>query len=115
MVQWKDKHIITVLTTSGSCNVIDVQTHRGEHKKKPAIVQFYNNNMLGVDKMDQLASYYAFVKIGEVVGGSVFFWLHEVSVINFYISYKTRLQQLGQEPITHLQYRRSLILNLVSH
>ena len=115
VVQWKDKRIITVLTTSGSCNVIDVQTHRGEHKKKPAIVQLYNNNMLGVDKMDQLASYYAFVRKSVKWWRKVFFWLLEVSVVNSYISYKTRLQQLGQEPITHLQYRRSLILSLVSH
>ena len=61
-MQWKDKRVITLLTTSGTCNVIDVRTHRGQQKQKPAVVQLYNDNMLGVDKMDQLASYYALLR-----------------------------------------------------
>ena len=39
----------------------------------------------------------------------------QVSVVNSYIVYTTRLWTLGQQPLTHLQYRRSLILRLVSH
>ena len=50
-----------------------------------------------------------------MVSKGVFFGLLEVSVVNSYIVYTTRLRQLGQEPLTHLQYRRSLILSLVSH
>ena len=60
VLQLKDKRIIAVLTTSGICNIIEVQTYRGQRKQKPAIVQLYNDNMLGVDKMDELASYYPF-------------------------------------------------------
>ena len=62
VMQWKEKRVITLLTTSGTCNVIDVRTHRGQQKQKPAVVQLYNDNMLGVDKMDQLASYYALLR-----------------------------------------------------
>lgn len=114
VLQWKDKRIITVLTTSGTCNIIEVQTHRGQRKQKPAIVQLYNDNMLGVDKMDQLASYYPFLRKSVKWWRKVFFWLLEVSVVNSYILYGTRLRQLGSEPLSHLQFRRSHLTSLVS-
>ena len=111
VLQWKDKRVITILTTSGSCNVVPVTTHRGQHKEKPAVI----NKMLGVDKSDQLASYYAFLRKSVKWWRKVFFWLLEVSVINSYIVYKQTLQQVGQEPLSHLQYRRSVVLSLVSY
>ena len=37
----------------------DVQ---GVMKEKPEVVDLYNKNMLGVDKMDQLATYYSFLR-----------------------------------------------------
>ena len=114
-LQWRDKRVITVLSTSGTCNVIQVRTHRGQLKHKPEVVQVYNDHMLGVDKMDQLASYYAFLRKSVKWWRKVLFWLLEVSVVNSYIVYKSRLQHLGQPQLTHLQYRRSLILSLVSH
>ena len=115
VLQWRDKRVITILTTSGSCNQVQVQTHRGQQKVKPAVVQLYNNNMLGVDKTDQLASYYAFLRKSVKWWRKVFFWLLEVSVINSYIVYKAKVQQQGQEPLSHLQYRWSLVVSLVSH
>ena len=73
VMQWKDKRVITLLTTSGTCNVVNVRTHRGQQKHKPAVVQLYNDNMPGVDKMDQLASYYAFLRKSVKWWRKVFF------------------------------------------
>ena len=61
-LQWQDKRTITVLSTTESCNMIQVRTHRGQLKQKPQVIQLYNNHMLGVDKMDQLATYYSFLR-----------------------------------------------------
>ena len=73
VLQWKDKRVITILTTSGSCNVVPVTTHRGQHKEKPAVIQLYNDKMLGEDKSDQLASYYAFLRKSMKWWRKVFF------------------------------------------
>ena len=43
------------------------------------------------------------------------FWLLEVSVVNAYIVHTTRLTNVQQKPLTHLQFRRALIQGLVSH
>ena len=39
------------------------QTHNrsGQMKLKPVIIRDYNQHMLGVDKLDQFASYYSFL------------------------------------------------------
>ena len=41
-LQWRDKRVITFLTTLGTCNLIQIRTHRGQHKEKPEVVQVYN-------------------------------------------------------------------------
>ena len=115
VLQWKDKRIIAVLTTSGTCNIIEVKPHRGQHKQKPAIIQLYNDDMLGVDRMDQLAFYYPFLRKSVKWWRKVLFWFLEVSVINSFITSTTRLLQLGAELETQLRFRRSLVLSLVSY
>ena len=62
VIQWKDKRAVTVLSTTGSCNMLDIHTCRGQVKQKPAVIELYNQHMLGVDKMDQLATYYSFLR-----------------------------------------------------
>ena len=114
VLQWKDKRIITVLKTSGPCNIIKVHTHRGQRKQKHAIVQLYHDNMLGVDKMDQQVPYYPFLRKSIKWWRKAFFWVLEVSVVNSYILYVTQLQQLGSEPLSHLQFRQSLLTSLIS-
>ena len=56
-MQWQDKRTVTILSTTGSCNLVKVKTCRGVIKEKPEVVELYNKTMLGVDKMDQLATY----------------------------------------------------------
>ena len=114
-MQWQDKRTVTILSTPGSCNLVRVQTHRGVMKEKPEVAELYNKNMLGVDKMDQLATYYFFLRKSVKWWRKVKFWLLEVSVINTYIVYTSRLRQLRQQPRSHLQFHRELILQLVTH
>ena len=66
--------------------------------------------MLGVDKMDQLVSYYSFLHKSVKWWKKVFFfWIVEVVVVNSYIIYKEQTSTNGKRPITHLAYRRRLI------
>ena len=71
--------------------------------------------MLGVDKMDQLATYYSFLRKSVKSWRKVMFWLLEVSVVNTYIVHTTRLRHLGQQPLSHVQFCRKLILQLVAY
>ena len=69
----------------------------------------YNQYMLGVDKMDQLVSYYSFLHKSMKWWKKVFFWIVEVVVVNSYIIYKEQTSTNEKQPITHLVYRCRLI------
>ncbi len=85
--------------------------YRGDSqtREKPKVVEDYNQYMLGVDKTDQLASYYNFLHKSVKWWRKVFFWCVEVTVINSYIIHKEQAQRRGERVKTHLAYRRHLI------
>ena len=66
--------------------------------------------MNGVDKADQYAVYYSFIRKSRKWWRKLFFWLVEVTVINSYIMYKCSTRS----PMTHLQYRRQLVVSLTT-
>ena len=115
VLQWQDKRLVTLLSSAHSCNVVEVRTRRGQLKEKPLAVQDYNDHMLGVDKMDQLATYYSFLHKYVKWWRKVLFWLLEVATVNAYIVYSTHVQHSGQRPMAHLQFCRAVIHRLVSH
>ena len=72
----------------------------------------YNEHMLGVDKLDQMMSYYSFLHKTIKWWRKVFFWVLEVATVNAYILYKVLAQKRGERPMSHLAFRRKLILSL---
>ena len=70
--------------------------------EKPQVVVDYNDHMLGVDELDQLASYYSFLHKSVK-------WWPEVAVINAYIVYEEHTQHRDVWPMAHLALRRQLI------
>ena len=46
VMQWQDKRIITILSTAGSCNTVEVRTHRGALQQKP---ESWFNSLLPTD------------------------------------------------------------------
>ena len=78
------------------------------------VVHDYNTHMMGVDRLDQLTSYYCFLRKSVKWWRKVFFWLTEVAVVNSYILYKNTPHQAGHTTIPHLEFRRQLIVALCS-
>ncbi len=57
--------------------------------------------MFGVDKLDQLVSYYSFLHKNVKWWRKVFFWCLEVAVVNSII-FKELAQQRGVRPMSHM-------------
>ena len=76
------------------------------------MIDDYNQHMLGVDKLDQFASYYSFLHKSVKWWRKVFFWMLEVAVINAYIIYKKLATAQGRRPMTHKAFLRVLIDHL---
>ena len=73
--------------------------------KKPKAVLDYNQYMLGVEKMDQLVSYYSFLHKSVKWWREVFFWFLGVVVVNSYIIHKELAIERSEQPVRHIQYR----------
>ena len=76
----------------------------GTVKNKPEL------HMLGVDKLDQLMSYYCFLHKSVKWCRKVFFWVQEVAVT--YIVYNELALKRGESPMSHLAFQRCLIEHL---
>ncbi|XP_026746249.1 piggyBac transposable element-derived protein 4-like [Trichoplusia ni] len=55
---WKDKRVVTYITTQYKDRMVPVQNKRGQVTQKPEAISKYNDYMSGVDMQDQLLAYY---------------------------------------------------------
>ncbi|XP_065658423.1 piggyBac transposable element-derived protein 4-like [Hydra vulgaris] len=58
VAKWKDKRDVLMINILHSLQMIEVTNRRGEKKMKPNIIKDYNQFMLGVDRGEQMVSYY---------------------------------------------------------
>ena len=79
-------------------------------KEKPLVMHEYNHYMLGVDKVDQLMSYYFFLHKSIKLWRRVFFWMLEVVVENPYVIYQDTNKEM-----THLNSKEILFNALLNH
>ncbi len=87
---WRDK--ISVYMASNACGnemvTLPSKIPGKPDRKKPKVIEQYNQAMGGVDKADQMGIYYCFQRKSLKWWKNVFFWLIEISVVNSYILYK---------------------------
>ena len=57
--KWKDKRDVLTISNKHQVEMVDVTIRNGKMSKKPNIVKDYNNGMSGVDRSDQMLSYYS--------------------------------------------------------
>ncbi|XP_065662596.1 piggyBac transposable element-derived protein 4-like [Hydra vulgaris] len=58
VAKWKDKRDVLMISNLHSLHMIEVTNRRGEKKMKPNIIKDYNQCMSGVDRAEQMVSYY---------------------------------------------------------
>ena len=84
--KWKDKRDVITLSTVDADVMIDTTNPRSrfhDHQvMKPQTVLTYNSNKAGVDKHDQMASYYPMCRKSLKWWKKLFFWLYVMGVVN---------------------------------
>ena len=58
VAKWKDKRDVLMISNMHSLEMVEVSNKRGEKKSKPSIIRDYNSYMSGIDRADQMMSYY---------------------------------------------------------
>lgn len=117
-LEWRapsKKKSLVMLSTQSSAQMTTVRRRWNQETiEKPVVVNEYNHSMNGVDTADQNSVYYRFIRKTRKWWRKLFFWLLEVTVVNSYLLYKVHAARLNIRPITHLQFRRSLVESLAS-
>lgn len=57
--KWRDKREVSYLSTEFENNMIEIETKRKEKVNKPLPIVQYNKYMSGIDRQDQMLSYYS--------------------------------------------------------
>jgi hypothetical protein len=101
VVRWKDKRDVFALSTfhGNACN--------DELPHKPAMIASYNKFMNGVDRADQLLSYYCLNKKSRKWWKKVFWRLLEMCITNVY-----QIRKFKDSKVVHKQLRLSLAYSL---
>ena len=111
-LKWMDKRQVVMLSTIHDATVVEKRRRTRaiaggvEVIRKPKVIEEYNMNMGGVDKGDQLVTYYGFSHRTTKWYKRVFLHLFEVSLVNAYILYCTLLPP--KQRLSHLDFRISV-------
>ncbi|GFX84725.1 piggyBac transposable element-derived protein 4 [Trichonephila clavipes] len=62
VMKWMDKKAVCLISTIHNLEMVQVQSHKNEIRRKPKAVMEYNNTMGGVDRLDQHLTNYPFDK-----------------------------------------------------
>ena len=116
-LKWKDKRYVSVLSTIHDSSMVSKQRRTRqvaggvEVVQKPAVIEDYNMYMGGVDKSDQLVTYYGFRRCSKKWWKRVFFHLIELAMVNAYILYCYNTPK--REQLTHLRFRLAVASSLL--
>lgn len=117
-LKWKDKRNVTMLSTIHDTSMVAKRRRSRlapggvEEVQKPAMIEKYNMYMGGVDKADQLLSYYGFAHRTVKWWRRAFFHLFDNAIVNAYILYRISTQP-GRK-LDHKHFRIELAKQLLS-
>ncbi|CAG5003479.1 unnamed protein product [Parnassius apollo] len=107
--KWVDKRPVLMVTTSVHPRLIEIQNRFQQRKIKPAEVAEYNQHISGVDRADQMISYYSSPRKSIRWYKKVMFHLLDVAVWNSFFIFK----KYCQANCDFLLFREELIRRLL--
>ncbi|KAJ2937132.1 hypothetical protein O0L34_g19441 [Tuta absoluta] len=110
--QWVDKRPVPMITTEYHPQMIETFNRRGHPRAKPQEVVEYNKYMSGVDRVDQMISYYSSPRKTIKWYKKVFFHLLDIAVWNSFYIFR-RYCKNNDKSYEYLMFREELIRNLI--
>lgn len=119
VISWRDKRVVNLLSTKskGSRNEKTSVPSKWPGKPatdKPNVIIDYIKHMGGVDRSDHFIASYHFIRRTKKWYRKYFFWLFEVALVNAYILYNEVNKRNQNKAMSHIEFRRSLVRDLVA-
>lgn len=108
---WKDKREVCMITTLDHPELIEVTNRFGKKKTKPIEVHRYNQKMAGIDRADQMVSYYSSPRKTIRWYKKVLFHLLDTAVWNSFYIFKNYVKK--NTKYEFIKYREELIRKLI--
>ena len=111
-LKWADKCAIYMITTIHDAKMVDTgKRHFNSNERlfKPEPVVQYISKMGGVDKRDQLMSYYSFLHRSVKLWRKLFVHMLNMLMLNAFILHN----KFATKKITHERFREAIVKNLV--
>lgn len=111
--KWKDKRDVLMISNMHKVEMVPVTNRHAQEKMKPNILRDYNNGMSGVDKSDQMLSYYSALRKTIRWYKKVVLHIVEMAIHNAHIMYNDG-KPAGQQ-LRLLTFREAVVKSLVGH
>uniref|UniRef100_A0A1B6IXW2 PiggyBac transposable element-derived protein domain-containing protein n=2 Tax=Homalodisca liturata TaxID=320908 RepID=A0A1B6IXW2_9HEMI len=82
VMKWRDKRNVLSISTAHGPDMTDTTNKRGTVTKKPSMIVAYNKGMGGIDKSDQMLSYYSSPRKSLRWNMKIFFHLMDIALWN---------------------------------
>ena len=114
VVNWKDKRNVRMISTKHRHAMVENTNKRGNKKIKPQCILDYNRYMSGIDKSDQMMSYYSTPRKTIRWYRKIFFHLFDICLWNSFYAYK-KIKQLPK--VRLLKFREEVLRQMlkISH
>lgn len=109
--RWKDKRDVFIITTGVHLVMVTVKNKRGVEIEKPKPIIEYNQNMSGIDRCDQMLSYYSSPRKTIKWYKKVMFHLLDIAIWNSFYLYKKRFPQYKGH---YIDYHREVVKQFIS-
>jgi len=108
VIKYNDKRDVCMISTKQKLDFVEVTDKFGRNKMKPNIIVDYNNNMSGIDRADQMISYYPTPRKCLRWYIKVFFHLMDMCLWNGNILYNIHVKNMA-----HLEFRKCVASYLI--
>lgn len=88
VTKWKDKRDVRMISTRHNHEMVETNPRRGGIKLKPKCVVDYNQHMSGIDRADQMMSYYSSPRKTIRWYRKIFFHILDICIWNAHYIYK---------------------------
>lgn len=106
--KWKDKRDVLAITTAYEPKLIEISNRYGQKKTKPLAIARYNDNMSGIDRADQMISYYSCPRKTIRWYKKVIFHLFDIAIWNAFYLYKNYVKK-----VEFVEFRDLIIRSLL--
>lgn len=107
--KWKDKRDVLSISNMHVVEMVEVANRNGKISMKPNIIRDYNNGMSGIDRSDQMLSYYSSLR-------KTIRWPKKVSlhIIEIYIHNAHKIfQKVTSSKIKLINFREEFVVALI--